>query len=112
MVILQSTNLVLRFVLELGALGALGYWGFHIGKGTNMKMALGIGTPLLIVVIWGIFGSPKATMKLSDSMHILLELIVFGIPAVALYVAGKPQLAWIYGICVVINRLLMFVWRQ
>lgn len=112
MMILKYTNLALRFLLELCALGAVGYWGFHVGKGTIMKVGLGIGAPLLIAVIWGTFGSPNATVKLSAPLHIVLELMVFGLPAVALYAAGKPQLAWMYGMVVVINRILMLLWRQ
>jgi hypothetical protein len=112
MAILHYINLAFRFLLEICALIALGYWGFLIGKGNEMKILLGIGFPILNGLIWGGFGSPNAKVKLSMPLHILLELIVFGIPAIALYAAGKPQIAWIYGICVVINRLLMFVWKQ
>lgn len=112
MLILQNFNLALRFFLELCALGALGYWGFHTGKGTITKIALGIGAPFVIAVIWGIFGSPNASVKLSALLHLFLELIVFGLPIVALFAAGKPHLAWIYGAAVIINRFLMFVWGQ
>jgi hypothetical protein len=112
MVILKYVNIALRFLLELCALGALGYWGFHTGNGTILKMVLGIGAPLMMAVIWGAFGSPKAMVKLSVPWHLLFESIVFAIPAVALYFAGKHTLAWIYGISVVINRLMMFVWRR
>ncbi|KAA9021141.1 DUF2568 domain-containing protein [Niallia endozanthoxylica] len=41
MFILQSMNLGLRFLLEICALVALGYWGFHIGSGNMMKIILG-----------------------------------------------------------------------
>lgn len=112
MLILQYANLALRFFLELCALAALGYWGFQTGKGILMKIALGIGTPLFVAVIWGIFGSPNALVKLSGILHLFLELMVFGLPVAALLAASKPDLAWIYGFTVIINRLLMFVWGQ
>lgn len=112
MLILQYINLVFRFLLELGALAALGYWGFRKEIGIIMKIVLGTGAPFLIAVVWAIFGAPNSIVKLTANMHILLEMIVFGIPAFALYTAGKPRLAWIYGICMVINRLLMFLWEQ
>lgn len=112
MVILQSLNLVIRFLLELCGLGALGYWGFRTGNGIAMKIALATATPILFAVVWGIFGSPKSIVKLSVILHIFLELIVFGLPAIALFSAGKHQLAWIYGICVVVNRIFMVIWKQ
>jgi hypothetical protein len=112
MTLLQNLNLALRFSLEICGLIALGYWGFHTGNGKLLKVLLGIGTPLFIAVIWGVFGSPKAVYKVSMPLQLVLELLVFGLPAIALYFAGKPQLAWIYAIIVIINRLLMFMWKQ
>src|SRR5215211_3227281 len=43
----KFVNLALRFLLELCALVALGYWSFKGGGGPIMKLALGIGAPLL-----------------------------------------------------------------
>ena len=44
-------NLTLAFVLELCALGALGYWGARTGGGPVTNTALGIGAPLLAAVL-------------------------------------------------------------
>jgi hypothetical protein len=49
MIILQGAALLILFLVELAALAAFGYWGFHFDKGLILKFALGIGTPLLIV---------------------------------------------------------------
>lgn len=112
MVFLQYTNLALRFFLELCALAALGYWGFLTGKGWVMKIGLGVGAPVLIAVIWGMFGPPGASVKLSAPLHLFLELLIFGLAAIALYVAGKHGLVWIFIMTVVINRILMYIWGQ
>jgi hypothetical protein len=40
---LRSANLALRFILELLAVVALGYWGFQTGRGTAVTWILGIG---------------------------------------------------------------------
>ncbi len=37
---LKMINLGLHFFLELGALAALAYWGFHTGSGLGMKLLL------------------------------------------------------------------------
>lgn len=112
MSLLQNINLGLRFVLEICALVAVGYWGFQTANGMFMKIMLGVVAPLFMAIIWGVFGSPKAIVKLAMPWHIFLELLVFGLPAMALYFAGKPKLAWFYILIVIINRLLMFVWKQ
>jgi hypothetical protein len=45
--VIKGANLALRFLLELCALGALGYWGFKTGGGLVAKIGLGIGVPLV-----------------------------------------------------------------
>ena len=110
--LIKLVNLGIRFILELCALYALGYWGFSYGKGTLLKLALGIGSPLVLAVVWGAFGSPNAPVKLSFSMHLLLEIAVFGLPALALYAAGRSGWAAVYATAVVVNGILMYVWNQ
>ncbi|MBK6326645.1 MAG: DUF2568 domain-containing protein [Chloroflexi bacterium] len=46
MLILKSANLALRFFLELCALAALAYWGFHLDQGIVWKGIAGLGAPL------------------------------------------------------------------
>ncbi len=58
--LIKGANLLLRFLLELCALGALGYWGFKSGSATSTKVVLGVGAPLVAAVVWGTFLSPIA----------------------------------------------------
>lgn len=108
----KTANVALRFVLELCALFALGYWGFHLGKGPVLNAVLGVGSPLLLAVVWGTFGSPKAPIPLPGAFHLLLEVVVLGLPALALYAAGRPGWAILYAVAVVINGVLLYVWHQ
>ena len=55
----------LRFVLELAALTALGYWGFAEHEGV-LQWLLGLGAPLLAAVVWGAFVAPKASRPTVD----------------------------------------------
>lgn len=112
MELLQMANLALRFLLELCALVSLGYWGAHASNRMIGKILLGVGAPLLLAIIWGLFGSPNASIMLSPPAHLLLEVIVFGLSALALYAAGKHFLAILFACLFVINRLLMFIWQQ
>ena len=111
MEILKGLNLLVRFLLELCMLAAVGYWGFKTQSGWPMKILLGIGLPVLIAVIWGLFVAPKATYPLSGVPRLLLELILLGSGAVALFVSGKANLGWIYLAVLLINEVLLFVWK-
>lgn len=109
---IKAINLGVRFLLEILVLVILGYWGFHVSQGTIFKILLGIGTPLLAAVIWGMFGAPKAPYVLSGFSFLLLEIVIFGLPVVVLYVFEKQMLAFIYGLIVVINLVFMKIWDQ
>jgi uncharacterized protein DUF2568 len=110
--IIKSANLALRFLLELCVLAALGYWGFSVGRGTLARWGLGIGVPLLAAVIWGVFLVPNSSTRLRGPLQIVLEVILFGFAAAGRYVAGRPTLAWVFALVVVINRVLMMILEQ
>lgn len=112
MVAIKWINLGVRFLLELGILAALGYWGFQSGSSTWMKWVLGLGAPLLAAVVWGTFVAPKAAVELSASLHLLVELAVFGLAILALYRAGQANLAAAFGLIYLINKILLVVWGQ
>ena len=100
------TNLTVAFLLELGALAALGYWGVQTGGGPVTKTALGVGAPLLAAVLWGLFAAPRAPVSMPLAKF-AVELMVFGAAAAALYVTGHRVLAAAFALLVVVNSLLM-----
>ena len=108
----KAINLGVRFLAELCVLAAVGSWGFKTGSGWLVKILLGIGAPLLIAVIWGTFAAPKAAYRLHGFMLLALEAVVFGAGVAALYATRNYALAWGFAAIVIINGILMFVWRQ
>ncbi len=97
----------LRFLLELAALGALGYWGFTFG-GSASRWLLGIGAPVTLAVVWGLFIAPKAAMRTTDPERLVLELAVFGAAVAALAHAGQVKLAMALAGVVVVHLALTF----
>jgi hypothetical protein len=109
---LKSINLGLAFLLELGMLVALGYWGFHTGQGAAAQIALGLGAPILVAIFWGIFMAPKAVWPVSAPLHLGLSALIFGLAALALASAGQPALAGVFAVVYVLNQVLLWVWKQ
>jgi len=105
---LLNINLAIRSLLELRALAALGYWGFHLDKELIAKIGAGLGAPLLAVVIWGIFVSPRASVPLPGLWPLLPEALVFGAAAVALHAAGRPMLCRLLVAVWAVNKLALF----
>ncbi|HEY6411169.1 MAG TPA: YrdB family protein [Ktedonobacteraceae bacterium] len=110
--ILKNANLILAFLLELCVLVTLGYWGLQTGQGMIAKIGLAIGAPVVAVVIWALFGAPKAVWPLLGLWHLIVDVVFFGAAAVALLAAGQRQLAVAFALVVVINHILVYVWAQ
>ncbi len=73
-------------------LAALAVWGFRVADPMWLRIALGIGAPVAAGIVWGAFIAPRARRRLNDPARLALELVLFGMAAVALAAAGL--LAW------------------
>jgi hypothetical protein len=110
--LIKGANLALRFLLELCALGAPGYWGFKTGGGVVTKITLGIGAPLVAAVEWGTFLSPQAPVALPGALVLVLQALVFAAAAAGLVATGHRTLALAFGVIAVVNAGLLSVWGQ
>lgn len=110
--VLKNANLALAFFLELAVLAALGYWGFSTGQGTLAKIGLGIGVPVLAVVVWALFGAPQAAWRLQGPWFLLLRVAFFGSAAIALFAASQRVLGVVFALVFVVNLTLIYIWGQ
>lgn len=107
----RAINLAVAFLVEIAALVALGYWGFHVGGSTLGRWVLGLGIPAVTAVLWGLFAAPKARYTLSPWARLGVKALVFGAAIVALAAAGHPVLATVFAAVVVLNTVLIRVGR-
>lgn len=98
-------NLVLRFVLELGAPAALFYAGLRVG-GRVAGAALGVLAVVVAAAVWGLFASPRARISLPLAERLAVELAFFGPAAVGLVLAGHPILGVFLALAVVSRALI------
>lgn len=84
-------NVALRGVLEAGVVGALAYWGVHAVDGTVGKVLLGIAAPAVGFGIWGAVDFHWAG-RYAEPLRLAEELVISGLAAAALAVAGQPAL--------------------
>ncbi len=61
--IIKASTLAVRFLVELGILAALGVWGFHTAQSVVGKISVGIGIPLVVAILWGMFLAPASSMR-------------------------------------------------
>ena len=109
---LKGINLGVRFLLEMCMLASVSYWGFKTHSNWPMKILLGVGLPILIAVIWGWLMAPKSIHRLSGIPFTIMDFILLGSGAVALYASGQVTLAWVYAVLLVVSEILRLVWIQ
>ena len=109
---MYGINLGLRFLLEVAALAALAYAGYLLAPvGLLSWIAAGV-LPLAFATVWGAFIAPRAPNRLRDPGKLIVEIVLFGGAATAIYIAGYPGLSLLYGVIVAGNLALMFYFEQ
>ncbi|MGL6198495.1 MAG: YrdB family protein [Lachnospiraceae bacterium] len=76
---------IFRFVFEILCIVIAGYWGFSKVKYGNWRIVLGILAPLIIVVIWSVWGAPASLHRLQGIASLALELGIYAVSAIYLY---------------------------
>jgi len=112
MAILKNINLALSFLLELVMLVAYGYWGFHTGDSTLVHILFGIGLPVIAIIIWSIYNAPQSKRRLPRTPRTILEVVMFGLGALMLAIAGQTTWAVVFVVLIVVNQILIYIWQQ
>ena len=85
-------NEVLCFLLELAALGALGYAGWSLVEDDLVRALLAAAFPLVGAMVWGVFrvdGDPKvAPVPVPGVARLAIEVAFFGAAVAGLAVVG------------------------
>lgn len=106
-------NLAVRFLLEIAALVAIGYWGFE--QSGIWRFVIGIGGPFIAAALWGTFAVPgdpsrsgEAPVPIPGVLRLVLELSLFAFAAWALYDAGSTLLAALLAGITIAHYLLSY----
>jgi len=96
----------LAFLLELLALAALAWWGAEIGSGLFVHLLLGIGLPLAAAVVWGVFASPRARVRLPLAGILAVKAVVFGAAMLGVDALGHRTPAVVFGVVATANTVI------
>ena len=103
-------NLALRFMLEIAALVAIGYWGWSQHEG-GLRVILGIGLPLIAALIWGAFRDPrdhgKGLVAISGPLRLVIEALFFT-TAVVLLALVQPSTALILAVVIMLHYAVSY----
>lgn len=101
----------LRFLLEMAALAALGYWGWTQHEGF-LRILWTLGLLLVAGTLWAVFRVPgeggDPIVAVPGVVRLLLEAALFVTAALLLRAAGQPQLALILGTVVALHYIASY----
>ncbi|MDL9978965.1 YrdB family protein [Microbacterium candidum] len=80
---------LLAFVCELFAFGTLAFWGFA-GFRFPWNIVVGIGAPVIAILVWALFVSPRAVFAVHPFVRAIVELFVYLAATLALWDMGLP----------------------
>ncbi len=95
-----------RFLLEIGALVALAWWGFALWP-LPWNIVIGIAAPVLFALIWGLFVAPKAVFRIDNYARSLVEILLMASAALALLFLGVGWLAAIFALLATITGFIV-----
>lgn len=98
-------NDVLRFVLELFAIVSLAIWGF-VAWPLPWNIVVGIGAPVLAILLWALFRSPRAVLHVDAYVKALVEILVFGAAAFAWWDLGQPIVAIVFAVVATVSGII------
>jgi hypothetical protein len=96
---------VLRFVVELFAFVTLAVWGF-IAWTFPLNIVVGIAAPLLAIVLWAVFRSPKAVIRIDTFGKAIVEIIVMTAAAFAWWDLGQPIVAVVFAVVALLSGIM------
>jgi len=110
----HPVNLGFRFLLEIAAYLAMGYWGWTQHEGI-WRYVWAVGLPLGWAILWGVFAVPedpsrsgKAPVPIPGWTRLVLEFAYFATAVWALFAAAQNRLGLVFGVLVLIHYVLSY----
>ena len=109
---MKAANDGVRFLLELGVLASLAWWGWVEGGTGVRRWLLAGGAPLLVAIVWATLVTTNSTRKLDDPWRLVLEIAIFGAGAAALARLERPTWAVAFAAIASVHLALTFALDQ
>ena len=90
---MTAVLLAARFVLEVALLAGLAIGGWALPEAEWAKVLLAVALPVAAAALWGLLLSPKARLITPLPLRLVIEVLLFGSAALALWVADRTAFA-------------------
>ena len=82
--------------------------GAHTGSGLVAKLFLGLGIPIVAIVLWSLFAAPRSVFAM-PAAGLTVKVVVLGAAALASFTLLPVGWAIAFTILVAANTLLLYV---
>lgn len=96
---------IVAFLVEIAAIVVLAVWGF-LGWAVPWNVVIGIGAPVIALVVWALFVSPRSVFAVHPFIRALVELSIYASATIALWDMGAAWAGLGYGVIAVTIGLL------
>jgi hypothetical protein len=91
----QGITNVLEILLQLFAFVSLAAWGF-VAWPTPWNTVVGIAAPAVAILLWALFLSPKAMVRVDPFGRAIVEIVVMAAAALAWWDLGHGVVALLF----------------
>lgn len=96
---------LLAFACELFAFATLAFWGF-VAWTLPWNIVVGVGAPLLAIIVWALFVSPRAVFAVHPFIRAVVELLVYVSATIAWWAMGQAWVGLVFGVVAVTSGVL------
>ncbi|MFL5670586.1 MAG: DUF2568 domain-containing protein [Chloroflexota bacterium] len=103
-------NLLLRFLLELGAIAAASWSGYTLTPGAGpVRWLIAAGAALAVILVWAVVVAPTRRNGLSAIQKERIGTAIMLTTGASLALSGEASLAIIFGALILLNAALLVV---
>lgn len=105
-------NDALAFILELVCIIIYGGFGYFIAQEKWMKILFTILFPLILIIVWWLYFSPKADYRLEMPALLIGKLIIMFLAVGMLWYLEDTKKALILAVLIIVHLTLATIWNQ
>ncbi|QLD12487.1 YrdB family protein [Microbacterium oleivorans] len=87
---------LLAFACQLFAFATFAIWGFAAWD-FPLNVVAGIGAPIVAILLWALFVSPRAVLIVHPFVRALVELLVYASATIAWWSMGHAWIGLVFG---------------
>lgn len=96
---------IIRAIVVLAAVASLAIWGFSSWD-MPLNIVIGIAAPVVVLLIWALFLSPRPMLRLHPFLRALVELMIYAGVTIAWWSMGEGWIGIIFAVIAVASGLV------